>query len=202
VVPARHSYLIFSHNLSLSHENTKLQEVLPATLSRREKGCPNERLEFVSCQLSSSSHSQWQTRLTRWCQWPYSINIVTVPVTSCHVSVGPHSSEDHLACMNPYTRLSNHVYPLAIRSSAPLGDTPPDATNIRQEFQWVWCLRPHRPWQRREVGVPALVNQRSCARINWKLAHRCVDKSTLPQIFGAYPPEFIKVSLPALHTAF
>jgi hypothetical protein len=78
---------------------------------------------------------------------------------------------------------------------------PPDATNIRQEFQWVWCLRPHRPWQRREVGVPALVNQRSCARINWTPVHRCVDKSTLAQIFGAYPPELIKVSLPALRSS-
>lgn len=62
---------------------------------------------------------------TRWCQWPDSINIATVPMTFCHVPVGPHSSEDHLACMNPLTRLSNHVYPPTIRSSAALGDIHP-----------------------------------------------------------------------------
>jgi hypothetical protein len=49
--------------------------------------------------------------------------------------------------MNPLTRRLSAHDPL-VRSS---WRHPPDATNIRQEFQWVWCLRPHRPWQRREV---------------------------------------------------
>ena len=48
-------------------------------------------------------------------------------VTFCHNSVGPHfmyhvPSEDHLACRNPYTRLSDRVYPPMIRSSAALRD--------------------------------------------------------------------------------
>jgi hypothetical protein len=36
--------------------------------------------------------------------------------------------------MNPYTKLSNRVYPRTIRSSAALGKQSPDATNIRQEL--------------------------------------------------------------------
>ena len=217
VVPARHSYLPPSYHLSLPHKKTKLQEVVTATLHTYhvvKKVVPmrDSNSSPVNCHLYLTPTGERD--YTRWCQWPDSINIATVPVTSCHVPVGPHSSEDHLACMNPLTRLSNHVYPPTIRSSAALGDIHPTQRTFDRNSSGCgarvhighgnaerfesWCPPPRQPSELRANQLDA--GAQVCRQI-----HPPADIRSIPardhQVFFACRPCVLAAQHTALHVA-